>query len=287
MKHNESGFVMLGLLLVMGSMLGILVELSTSFSTWGIPQQTWQAESRVQQLHQASQGAYLGGTGLPTNINQLGASLLADGRGDWAQDPFATGVTVLMQTTSIPGPDAIQPLPLSAGSGGATGQISNLSFISIGRDQLPNTVDDITVSGNEQIVGRISSRNRLRVLRAAFLRSSFMDAPTMTATDRSSLRIEMRRLVQAQRKLLTAGLADRAAILVDRDAAASNIHLIRANHPLLLAIPSSATGTGGLLQAMGLPDSKAMDGFQQDFQTALTGFKSIGADATGDTADDF
>lgn len=154
-----------------------------------------------------------------------------------------------------------------------------------GPDGVAGNGDDLAASASESVIARAPTRNRLALLRTAFLLSGYMDDPGMTPAERASLRDAVRDWSLARRAYLYADASGRAALQSQMDAAESTITSLRTSYGLP-PIPPNATGPGGLLSGIGLPDSLGVDAFGNTFDTGLAGFVSRGADGSAGTPDD-
>jgi len=108
----------------------------------------------------------------------------------------------------------------------------------------------------------------------------------LVPSDADQMRVAMRDYWIARRRYLTADAATRTQLQATMTAAAASVAALAAAHGLT-ALPSNMTGNGGLMQALGMPDSKATDGIGGTFIiNATIGVVARGADATGGTDDD-
>ncbi len=222
------------------------------------------AEARLEASIDSALQAYQQSGNFPVDLSSLAIAVGLDPAAEWRLDPFGGGTDLDYQLSGIPGSLVIR----SRGPDGSLG-----------------SSDDLQVQLSEQFPGRARSRNHLRLLRVRFYNSPLMDDPGMAPVERQALRMHMRSYAIAQRQLLFAAAADKPALIANRDSAASQIQAIRSSHGLP-AIPATATGPGGLCEALGISDSLGIDGFGSLLITGDVGFLSVGGDRSGGTDDD-
>ncbi len=221
------------------------------------------ATERVDALSRAATEAYRATGAWPADLPSLVAAGTAPSHHLLSADPCRAGFDI--GYTITPG------VGVSLRSAGADGRAGN--------------ADDILGSAAVQSPGRAPTRNRLSLLRSAFLLSGYMDDPAMTPGERAAMRDAVRDWSLARRAYVFADSAGQATLQSQMNAAETTITNLRTTYALP-AIPSNATGAGGLLQNLGLPDSLGADGFGTTFETGLTGFVSRGADGVAGTDDD-
>lgn len=127
---------------------------------------------------------------------------------------------------------------------------------------------------------------RLRLIRAVLLRSPYRLAATMTAADVAAMRAAMRDHALARREWLTADAAARAALTARMASAAAAIANLATAHALP-PLPPAVTGAGGLMNQLGLPDARAVDGRGRPLAGEPSlGVVAVGSDGIGGSDDD-
>ena len=90
----------------------------------------------------------------------------------------------------------------------------------------------------------------------------------------------------ARRQWLTADAATRATLTTRMSTAAATVSAIAGAHGCA-PLPLAVTGAGGLMEGLGMPDGKAVDGLGAALLLdATVGVLARGSDATGGTDDD-
>lgn len=199
----------------------------------------------------------------PANLPALAASGAAASTELVLHDPFGSGAWIDYQV-------------VAGVSATLTGR---------GPDRTLGTADDLVATAASPRPARAAGRNRLRLLRAAFYNSAYMDDPGMTALERALLRAAMRDWALARRATLHATPAELPGLQAQMTGAESVIDGIRAGY-LLPPVPAASTGPGGLMQGLGLPDALSADGHGQVLSTGVVGVVSDGLDGLADTDDD-
>jgi hypothetical protein len=242
-----------------------LVVIAASFPGFDDNARTRVAANRMVGIADRASAAFLRDRALPSDLASLASAGVLDANGHWQYDPFGAGRTLDYAITGLP---------------------ARLQLRSRGRDRTLGSGDDPAYSIDIETPARALTRDRLRVLRAVFLRSDYMDSPAMTATDRAAMRGHVRDWSLAQRSIRYATAANRIGLIAQRDAAAARIESLRLSRGLIAVVPPNATGPGGLLEQLGLPDSLGIDGFGATFATGVVGFVSAGGDTIGGNDDD-
>ena len=261
--RGQQGYVMIMLLAAVG--VAVLVSAGLSPRELGGTRRDREAESEriVAALARAADEAFRSGGDFPANLPALAASGAAASTDLVLHDPFGNGNWIDYQVVS----------GVSA------------TLTARGPDRQLGTADDLVAVAASPTPARAAGRNRLRLLRAAFYNSAYMDDPGMTALERALLRGAMRDWWLARRATLHAAPADQPGLQAQMDAAEAVIEGIRAGYPLP-PVPSAATGPGGLMQGLGLPDALAVDGHGQTLSTGVVGLVSDGLDGLPATIDD-
>lgn len=257
----EAGFALLVLLGVIasGSLAIVLaVEVLVPFADAGA-----RAESHVATAESAARDRFRRSGAFPASVDDLVTGANGPVLGPWRRDPW----------------------------GGAAdldyGMVANtLRIRSRGADGQLDTGDDIVASVGTESLLRARQRARLRLIRAAFARSSYRWAATMTNAEAAAVVAAMRDYAIARRSYLTADAATRATLTTRMDDARTTVSTITAAHGCA-PLPPAVTGAGGLMEGLGMPDSRAVDGGGVPLILDSTvGVVAVGADRTGGTADD-
>lgn len=261
-RRDERGFALLVLLAVVGiGSVGIVVamqRLVPSSSATAVD-----TERRFDTVARAARFAFRRSGAFPANLNSLAAAAGLDATDSWRTDPW------------------LPPNDLNYRSAAA-----GLTLRGRGADRRLNTADDprFVVATEDQM--RARQRGRERMIRAVLLRSPYCFVATMSSSDRAAMRTAMRDHAIARRAWLTADAAARVALQATLTATAATVASLRSaySRPNL---PTRIVGAGGLMQQLGMPDSRANDGIGRRFvrHTPL-GIVSQGADRTGGTDDD-
>lgn len=163
---------------------------------------------------------------------------------------------------------------------------ASLRVRSRGVDGVLGTSDDLQADVLAESLVRVRQRARLRIVRAVMARSQYRHAPSMTASDEATMVAAMRDYAIAKRGWLTADAATRSALTTQMNTAESTITSMASSHGCT-PMPSAVLGAGGLMEGLGLPPEKAMDGIGAYFviDTAV-GVTARGSDLTVGTDDD-
>jgi hypothetical protein len=257
------GFVVVWVVAVIAAFALTLLALVPARSAGGALGPHRLGERRVAELAFAAQEAWLRDGGYPASLAALTSQELAPSTELAGQDPFdlaGAGVDYAL-----------------AGA--------DLALSSRGPDHALGTSDDRIASAFGQTPGRSLSRNRLRVLRALYTTSAYVDDPGVTPPRRAQLLQALRDATVARRHVVYASGAQKAQLQNDVAANEATVSAIlaAAGAP---APPASATGPGGLLEAMGLPDPLGVDGFGTTLYVGVPGFLSAGVDTLEGGDDD-
>ncbi|MBL8750058.1 MAG: hypothetical protein JNK78_12915, partial [Planctomycetes bacterium] len=251
-RPGQRGFALLALLGLVG-MFGIgallvaqrLVPTSAQFAD--------DAEDNVVTVERAARVAFRRNGAFPANLASLAAAAGLDSTARWRTDPW------------LPPTDLDWRRP----STGATVR-------SRGADRRLGTVDDVTATILAEDLVRARQRGRLRMLRAVLLRSQYFFAAGMGATEIAAMRTAMHQNATARRSWVTADTTARVALQATLDDSAATIAGLRSAYSCP-AIPTRIVGAGGLMTALGIPDSRAVDGIGR----RLVRDVSLGVAATG------
>lgn len=258
----QRGFALLVLMAIIGAgSVGILLAVQGIANPFAErPQRT---ERNLEVADRAMRRAFRANGSFPTSLDALAAAAGLDANGDWRIDPW------------------FSPTDFDYGNVGGGKRVR-----SRGPDRRRNTADDvIDVVGAEPLV-RARQRGRLRLIRAVLLRSQYRLAGTMTPTDVVAMRDAMRDHAIAKRAWLTADAAMRATLTTVLNTSASTIQTMRVTHGMP-ALPNRVTGGNGLMSRLGMPDTKAVDGFGRTLLVdTVLGVRAGGYDRTGGTDDD-
>jgi hypothetical protein len=261
---SERGFALVALMLVLGAgAIGVAVAIG-SLRTITLADQRWRAERRLANLACAAGVAFRRDGAFPSSIDALRTARIIDPDGVTTIDPFEGTRALDYRQRGTP---------------------RVLTLRSTGPDRRLRTADDMVATADSQTLGRARVRNRLRILRALYLRSQYMDAPSMSSAERAAMRAALRTWSLSQRALLWADTAARPGLVATRDAAMAEIDGLRTSYGLP-AVPRRATGRNGLCGRLGVPDAVGRDGFGRVMLTASVGFQSSGGDGRRNTDDD-
>lgn len=266
MKSTTSdGFALIALLLFIAAGTAVLAALAGQLHVSEGGRSTT-CELRAQTVVAAAADHHRRYRSFPATIDSLATTPVLDPNGDWRFDPFG----------------GAQQLTL-----GRNGQPVVLTVTSRGRDQRLGTADDLIASIDDHQPARQVTRARLRLLRAAYLRSPYMDGALMTPAERAAMRQAVRTYARAQRALLFADTAGKAVLTTQRDAAAATIAGLQSLHALPPP-PANATGVGGLLEQLSLPDALGTDAWGGTLVVSRNvGFLCVGGDRLAGGDDDF
>ncbi len=108
----------------------------------------------------------------------------------------------------------------------------------------------------------------------------------MSAAEEASMVAAMRDYAIARRQWLTADATTRVTLTTQMNTAAATVSALASSHACT-PLPPAVTGAGGLMEGLGMPDGKAVDGIGANLiSNATVGVLARGADATGGTDDD-
>ena len=276
------------LLLLMGglAMAGMFLIQALGRGPDRVPDWSEIAQRRLEAIADGAVLAHRGAREFPGSLGGLVPWLPIDSLGAWRSDPHAPGSDLVYQVTGNP---------------------SVLTARSVGADGLLGTADDLVVSRDSETLKRQDARNRLRILRATFFRDWVLvnatppgggggkkgnGAPggalayTMTAADRAAYIEAMHEWWIAQRHLLyvTGNAANK--LRADMNGAQGRISALWTKYSLP-ALPANATGSGGLLEQLGLDDGWGSDFFGRTFiVNQYVAFLCLGGDGVEGTNDD-
>lgn len=253
---------MLAVLFLVGfGSLGVLIAAQAFLpATADVPERT---ERSLAVASDAARAAFRRNGAFPTNLDNLATAAGIDRRGAWRIDPWYSPNDV----------DYRRP------STGATVR-------SRGRDGRLATADDVQVAVFAEDLLRARQRGRLRILRAILLTSPYYHAATMSPADVAAMRAAMHAQTIARRAWLTANTTTRTVLQGTLTSSAATIASLRSTHGLP-AIPTRVVGANGLMQRLGLPDSRATDGQNRTLLRDPTiGLIAAGYDRRRGTDDD-
>lgn len=220
-------------------------------------------EARLSAMRGTALELYRRDGALPRSLGEIMASDLGPSNLLGGSDPFGPGTDIAWQA-----------------AGATTGQLA-----STGPDARMGTSDDIDVTVDVRAAARARTRTRLRLLREQFLASVYVKTKTATPAQVSALRTAIEEAARLRRQ--AAGVDGR-----ERRAAAASARREESKAATLLRalggppLPDAVEGPGGLLEAMGLPDTLRLDGFGRMLIVTPAGIGSRGADAKEGTDDD-
>lgn len=162
----------------------------------------------------------------------------------------------------------------------------NLELRSRGPDGRLRTADDTVLVVDDEPLLRLRQRGRLRILRAVLTNSSFRTSVFMPSATRRQMIAAMRQLAIAKRSWYFADAATRAT-LTTQIAATQQVVVDTSAAFGLLPLPTGLLGGTGLLAALGLPDTRAVDALGRAMAVdPVLGFVARGGDRAGGTDDD-
>jgi hypothetical protein len=261
-RDAAAGFALLVLLGIIGAgSLAVVLAVQACTPPWS--ERAKLADDSLATVQSGVRVAFRRNGVLPADLNAVAAATSLATQGRWRFDPFG----------------AAQDL-------GYTRSATSVLVRSRGVDRTFGTADDVQLTIGKEPLLRDRQRARLRLLRAQLLRSPYRLAGTMSAADRTNMRQAMLAAATARRQWLTATPAERAVLTTTLAASAATLAALQAAHSLP-PLPSSLTGTGGLMQQLGTADTRAADGQGAAMRRdTLLGMVCIGADAAGGTDDD-
>lgn len=261
-RSGQRGFALLALLALVG-MFGVgallvaqrLVPTSAQFAD--------DAEDNVVTVERAARVAFRRSGAFPANLGALATAAGLDSAARWRTDPW------------LPPNDLDWRRP----SNGATVR-------SRGADRRLGTADDVAATILAEDLVRARQRGRLRVLRAVLLRSPYFFAAGMSPTETAAMRIAMQQNAIARRSWVTADAAARAVLRTTLDDTAATIASLRSAYACP-ALPTRVVGASGLMGALGIPDSRAVDGIGRRLVRDVSlGVVAVGYDRRRNTDDD-
>lgn len=259
-----NGFALLALLIAITAASGVfvaglpfLIRPQTDFAAT--------AQARLERIRAAAQTALIENGSIPANLNALANATTVPADDRWRTDPF--NFADFQYEVS--------------------GDPATLTVASVGLDRSAGTADDLSIELASEPDARTRTRNRLRTIRSKFNRSNYMYDAAMSPADRSSMLANALTYSTTQRAIdFAANTGDRANLIAQRDAARNAILNLRTTYSLPPP-PNTVSGPGGLLSALGLPDSLDADGHGTPLiANDAVGCTSAGADRTGGTNDD-
>ncbi len=261
-RADEGGYVLVVVVMVVGLATVMGGGLFAERIVPRLAERTLRAERTVASLTLAAHEYHRRHGAFPTDVAALRTSGTANSLDLMTGDPFGQGADV--------------------GYSVAAGAVS---ITSRGEDGQLATSDDLGHVLPAQNAGRPGTRNRLRLLRAAFFMSPYMNDAAMSPTARALLRTALRDASITRRRLTHAAVADLPALQAQIAAAESAITSLLGFYGTP-STPSLATGPGGLLEQLGMPDTLGQDGFGNTLSTAVVGFASSGSDGVPGNGDD-
>lgn len=261
-RDRQAGFALLVLLGLIGvGSLSVLLALQGFRPPFA--EQPAVTDARLATVQTAARVGFRRTGAFPADLDAIAAAASLPQAGSWRVDPYSAARELDY---------AITP--------------TGVRIRSRGPDRLLASADDIRIDVATETQLRTRQRGRLRLLRAQLLRSPYRFAPGMTAGDATSMRTAMREAAVATRQWFSATASERAALSATLAAAAATVAGLRAAHGLP-SLPPALVGAGGLMQALGTPDARAVDGQGAAMRVdALLGVACVGADGTGGTDDD-
>lgn len=261
-RERQAGFALLVLLGLIGvGSLSVVLALQAFRPPFA--ERSAAADARLATVQAAARAGFRGTGAFPADLDGIAAAASLPSAGPWRVDPYSAALELDYAIS-------------------ATG----VRVRSRGPDRLLGSADDIRCDVATETQLRARQRGRLRLLRAQLLRSPYWLAPSMTASDAASMRTAMRAAAVATRQWFSATASERTALSATLAAAATTVAGLRAVHGLP-SLPPALVGAGGLMQALGTSDARAVDGQGAAMRVdALLGVACVGADGTGGTDDD-
>jgi hypothetical protein len=197
---------------------------------------------------------------LPTN---LAALPVGAANAEWRRDPWGAGTDLDYRIRQ-----------------------RNLELRSRGPDGRFRTADDDVLVVDDEPLLRLRQRGRLRILRAVLTDSSFRNSISMPVATRQQMVAAMRQVAIARRSWYFADAATRVALTTQLAAAQQFVVDTSASFGLS-PLPVGMLGGTGLLAALGLPDTRAVDALGRAMAVdPVLGFVAHGGDRAGGTDDD-
>lgn len=257
----QGGFALLVLLGLVGvGSVGILLAVQSLVAP--LAEVPARAERNMAVAEHAARFAFRSNGAFPTNLNGLAQAARLDPTADWRIDPWSPPLDL----------DYRRPT-------------TGANVRSRGRDGRLNTSDDMQVLVPAESLVRVRQRGRLRLVRAVLVRSPFNFTATM-GTDHATLRAALRDHAIARRAWLTADAATRVTLQATLTATAASVASLRSLHGCS-PLPNRMVGTGGLMEQLGMPDSRCYDGFGRRLvRDSVLGVGANGYDRRRGTDDD-
>jgi len=261
-RRDERGFALLALLAVVGvASVGAIVAVQRLVPA--ASRNVVDTEDRLDTVTRSARFAFRRNGAFPANLNTLATVAGLDTRATWRTDPWMPPNDLNYRVTN-----------------------TALTVRGRGADRRLNTADDRTVVVATENLVRARQRGRERMIRAVLLRSQYCWSATMSPAACDAMRAAVRDNARARRAWLTADAATRTTLQATLTSTASTVAALRATWSLS-APPTRIVGAGGLMQRLGMPDTRATDGLGRRFVRDVTlGVVATGADRRGGTDDD-
>jgi hypothetical protein len=261
---RHEGFVLLVLLGVIGiggvAVVFAVQKLAPASSGFAVRVQTDLAT-----IAGAARDAFARNRAFPANLSALATTAGLPGFGTWRTDPWGAGLDYDYRVLA-----------------------SGVRVRSRGTDGRLNTADDVVLDATAEPALRAVQNARLRLLRAVHFAAlqRAIDAVTGTPpSTRTELRAAARTLATSRRRWWFADATERSALTAAMAGADATITAAQAYAGW--TVPTALTGSGGMCQRLGLPDSRAVDprGRTLLLQRRI-GFAARGYDGTANNNDD-
>ncbi|MFY9344417.1 MAG: hypothetical protein WAT39_18130 [Planctomycetota bacterium] len=261
---DQRGFALLVLLGIVGTAsLAIVLAVQSFVRPWA--ERAARTDTNVETVQAAVRLGFRRNGVFPADLAAVSAAGGLELQGTWRIDPFGGG----------------QDLGYTTGATAATVR-------GRGSDGVLNTGDDATFTVAAEPQVRMRQRLRLRLIRAVhLLRLLTLDtANGLPNLSRAAMRTATRDWARCRRQWLTATAAERATLTTLMNGAVTTV--TGAIGPAgVAAVPTSATGAGGYMEWLVLPDARGVDGIGQLLRVVVPmGATAIGRDGTGGTDDD-
>jgi hypothetical protein len=259
---QQDGFVLLVLLgLVAATAAGVV--LAAGHFVPALARRAALADARLDALEAAAREQFRRDGAFAADLDALATAAWLEPDGAWRLDPWS----------------AAQPFVWQRNANG-------LLVRSCGPDRGHGTADDVTRVVAAEAMVRTRQRSRLRLLRAVFAASPYRSAPTMSSTERATMRAALRDHAQARRAMWQADTAARAAAIATMATTAATVEALVAAHACP-ALPVALQGAGGLFEGLGLSTALAVDGAGAALRLdPVLGCVAVGSDGVGGTDDD-
>lgn len=261
-RRDEGGFALLAVLAVIGvASVGFVVAVQRLIPNSA--RLVAESDRRLDTVTRAARFAFRRNGAFPANLNALATTARLDPTASWRRDPWAPPNDFNYRVTT-----------------------AALTVRGRGVDSSLNTADDPRIVVAAENLVRARQRGRERLIRAVLLRSPYCFSATMSPTHRDAMRVAMRDHAIARRAWLTADATTRTTLQATLTSTASTVASLRATYSCT-TLPTRIVGAGGLMQQLGMPDTRANDGIGRRFVRHTTlGIVAAGADRTGGTDDD-